>query len=150
MLISAESTNSKTPLLTRRNNISICLSNDYCFDHLEIVNDGFIWLDWLQLEPVVVARDNKCSPPTIHTHPHPIKPAQLHHQHWLRQFISNNCNYDRSIYPNISQRSLRNRHRSLTSMSPISTIRLTLPHKLQQRAHVACSIKFMRTWPIDP
>ena len=43
------------------------------------------------------------SPPTIHTHPHPTKPAQLHHQHWLRQFIFNNYNYDRSTYPNIFQ-----------------------------------------------
>ena len=117
MLTSTESTNSKMPVLTRRNNIFICLLNDYCFNHLEVVNDGFIWPDWLQLEPVVVARDNKCSPPTIHTHPHPIKPAQLHHQvqHWLRQFISNNYNYDRSTYPNIFQQSLKkNRHESLT------------------------------------
>ena len=64
-----------------------------------------------------VALDNKCSPPTIHTHPHHTKPAQLHRQHWLRQFISNNYNYDRSTYPNVSQRSLRNRHKSLTHVA---------------------------------
>ena len=56
---------------------------------------------WLLLEPVVLEPDNNCSPPTIHTPPHPTKPAQLHHQHWRRQFISNKHNYDRSTYPNI-------------------------------------------------
>ena len=82
---------------------------------LEVVNDGFIWPDWLQREPAVVERDNKCSPPTTHTHPHPTKPAQLHHQHWLRQFIFNKHNYhDRSTYPNSFQRFLRNRHEQLT------------------------------------
>ena len=95
MLTSAESTNSRMPLLTRRNNISICLLNDYYVDQLEVVNNGFIWPDWLQREPAVVERDNKCSPPTTpHTHPHPTKPAQLHHQHWLHQFISKKQNYD--------------------------------------------------------
>ena len=79
MLTFEESTNSKTHLLTRQSNTSICLSNDYQLNLLEIDNDGFIWPDWLQLEPVVVARDMKCSPPSIHTNPPPTKPAQLHH-----------------------------------------------------------------------
>ena len=114
MLIFTESTNSKTHLLTWRNNTSTYLSNDYCFDHLEIVNNGFTWPDWLQLEPVVVTRDNKCSPPTIHTHPSPTKPAQLHHKNWLCQSLSNNYIYDPSSYPNIFHRSLRNHHKSLT------------------------------------
>ena len=113
-LTSAESTNSRMTLLTWRNNIFICLLNDYYIDQLEIVNDGFIWPDWLQREPAVVERDNKCSPPTTHTHPHPTKPTQLHHQHWLHQFISNKHNYDRSSYPNSFQQSLsRNRHKSI-------------------------------------
>ena len=112
MLTSAEYTNSKMPLLTRQNNTSTYLSNDYYVDQLDDVNDGLIWPDWLQRELVVVERDNKCCPPTIHTHPHPTKSAQLYHQHWLRQFISNNHKYhDRSSY---FHRSLRNRHESMT------------------------------------
>jgi hypothetical protein len=92
-----------------------CLSNNYYVDQLDYENDGLIWPDWLQREPVVVKRDNKCSPPTIHTHPHPTKSAQLYHQHWLCQFISNKHNYhDRSSYPNSFQRYLRNRHESMT------------------------------------
>ena len=42
MLTFGEYTNSTTHLLTRRNKTSICLSNDYWFDLLEIDNDGFI------------------------------------------------------------------------------------------------------------
>jgi hypothetical protein len=91
--------------------------------------------------------DNKCSPPIIHTHAHPTKSAQLYHQHWLCQFISNkhNC-HDRSSYPNSFQRFLRNRHESMTYVVYLyhpSDTRLSL--KLQQRAHVVCSIKCMRT-----
>ena len=145
MLTSTESTNLRMPLLTRRNNISTCLLSDYSFDQLEVVNDCFIWPDWLKLEPVVVERDNKCSPPTIHTHPHPTKPAQLHHQHWLRQFISNKYNYDRSTPTQTSSNDPWGTAISHWHMSPISIIRMTLSPKLQQRVHVACSIKCMYT-----
>ena len=120
MLTSAEYTNSKMPLLARRNNTSTFLSNDYYDDQLDDVNDGLIWPDWLQREPVVVERDNTCSPPIIHTHPHPTKSEQLYHQHWLRQFMSNKHNYhDRSSYPNSFQRSLKNRLESMTYVASL-------------------------------
>ena len=61
MLTSPESANWKMPLLTWRNNISICLLNNYYVNQLDDVNDGFIWPDWLQQEPAVMERDNKCS-----------------------------------------------------------------------------------------
>jgi hypothetical protein len=65
---------------------------------------------WLHLARLVAARASgrgtgqQCSPPTTHTPPYPTKPVQLHHQHWLRQFvIFNKQKYDHSTYPNSFQ-----------------------------------------------
>ena len=114
MLTRDDSTNSKTHLLILRSNTSTCLSKKSRLDLPEIDTDGFSLPAWLQLVPVVVARDSKFSPPSIHTNPPPSKPVQLHHQRWLCPLFSSNSNSDRSCFPNSFHRSLRNRHNSPT------------------------------------
>jgi hypothetical protein len=109
MLTFDDSTNSKNHVLTLRSNTYTCL------DLPEIDNDGFsLPASWLQLVPVVVARNSKLSPPSIHIIPPPTKPVQLHHQRWLCHLFSNsNFHFDHSYFPNTFHRSLRNRHNSL-------------------------------------
>ena len=101
--------------MTLRSNTFTCFSNKSCLGLLEIEidNDGFSLSTWLQLVPVVMARDNTFSPPSIHRDPPPTKPVQLHHQCWLCHPFSNNFHSDRSIFPNIFHRSLRIRQNSL-------------------------------------
>jgi len=85
---------------------------------------------------VVVVRDSKCFPPSIHTK---ILPSTLN--------FTTNTGY---MPPILRQLPLRSfylpKHPWGTTiihwhMPPLSTICLTLPLKLQQIAHVACSIK---------
>ena len=116
MLTSAESTNSKMPLLTRQNNISICLLNDYYVGQPALRRQR-----WLHLARLVAARASGRGTgqqmlstyysytPSSHQASTTSPPTFL----VTRQFIFNKQNYDRSTYPSF-QSSLRNRHESLT------------------------------------
>ena len=65
----------------------------------EIDNDDFSLPAWLQLVPVVVARDSTFSPPSLHIHRPPTKPVELHHQWLVCLLFSNNFHSDRYYFP---------------------------------------------------
>ena len=135
MLTFGEYTNSTTHLLTRRNKTSICLSNDYWFDLLEIDNDGFIssiqWsrhgttnaLHLLSIQTLLLPSPLNFTTNTGYANHSPTTPIKI----VLPTQISSIDPWGTAIIHWL--------------MPLLSTIRLPLPLKLQQRAHVACSIK---------